>query len=198
MDVIALAKAGIDEAVAPLGSPWRPPGGVAVLNAEDPLVAEMAEHCPGSVIYFARDAGYPIIAAHRATGGRAVVVHGEAAVASPAPQRHAPPAPQLLRHGMGGGMIIDHHHLRRPAPDTRRRHQLPNQPAGLFPQAIVDNHHGEMRTAESPSRLAKMVVKLWMGGRGNGALLRRQSQCHRVPSLERGGLEQADLVKCRV
>jgi cyanophycin synthetase len=76
LEELARVKRVVVEAVAPPGSPWRPPGGTAVLNAEDPLVAMMAEHCPGSVIYFARDAGFPGVEAHRATGGRAVVVRG--------------------------------------------------------------------------------------------------------------------------
>ncbi len=52
--------------------------GAAVLNAADPLVAEMAEFCPGSVVYFTPEADHPVIVAHRENGGRAVVVrHGE-------------------------------------------------------------------------------------------------------------------------
>jgi hypothetical protein len=50
------------------------PGGVAVLNANDPLVVDMAQYCRGSVIYFARDPNNPVIAAHRAKGGKAVFV----------------------------------------------------------------------------------------------------------------------------
>jgi cyanophycin synthetase len=53
------------------------PGGAAVLKADDPLTAAMAPHCPGRVIFFARDGGHPALAAHRAGGGRAVFVrHG--------------------------------------------------------------------------------------------------------------------------
>jgi cyanophycin synthetase len=48
------------------------PHGAAVLNATDPLVAGMAEHCRGGVIYFARDGGHAVIVAHRAAGKRAV------------------------------------------------------------------------------------------------------------------------------
>ena len=48
--------------------------GYAVLKADDPLTAEMAEHCPGSVIFFCRDADDAVIAAHRKRGGRTVVV----------------------------------------------------------------------------------------------------------------------------
>jgi cyanophycin synthetase len=42
-----------------------------VLNANDPLVAPMAEHCSGGVIYFALDGNHPVLAAHRAAGKRA-------------------------------------------------------------------------------------------------------------------------------
>lgn len=53
------------------------PSGYAVLNADDPMTVAMAPYCPGSVIFFARDAGHPLIAAHRARGGRAVFVQNE-------------------------------------------------------------------------------------------------------------------------
>jgi cyanophycin synthetase len=52
------------------------PGGTAVLNAADPLVAAMADHCRGSVTFFARSASHPALTAHRAAGGRAVFVRG--------------------------------------------------------------------------------------------------------------------------
>lgn len=48
--------------------------GVAVLNAGDPLVAEMAELCDGEVIFFARDAKLPVVAEHLQQGGRAVTL----------------------------------------------------------------------------------------------------------------------------
>ena len=63
---LAIVKRVIVENVAPDG--W------AVLNAADPIVAAMAENCPGSVIYFARDRNYPLLATHRAQGRRAVYV----------------------------------------------------------------------------------------------------------------------------
>jgi cyanophycin synthetase len=50
------------------------PGGAAVLNANDPLTAAMAERCPGSVVFFAADPEHPVVRAHRTGGGRAVVV----------------------------------------------------------------------------------------------------------------------------
>ncbi len=48
--------------------------GVAVLNADDPLVAQMAEHCDGEVVFFARHAGSEVITTHLQQGGRAVLV----------------------------------------------------------------------------------------------------------------------------
>ena len=49
--------------------------GVAVLNADDPLVAKMAEYCDGEVMYFTRHAGSELIATHLQRGGRAVMLH---------------------------------------------------------------------------------------------------------------------------
>jgi cyanophycin synthetase len=50
------------------------PRGAAVLNANDPLVAAMAEKCPGSVVFFALSEEHPVIVSHRAAGKRAVFV----------------------------------------------------------------------------------------------------------------------------
>lgn len=50
--------------------------GVAVLNAADPLVAPMADACPGAVTFFAADPMNPVMHAHRASGGRVVSVEG--------------------------------------------------------------------------------------------------------------------------
>ena len=50
------------------------PEGVAVLNAQDPLVLEMAELCDGSVILFAQDPEITAVTEHRKLGGRAVFV----------------------------------------------------------------------------------------------------------------------------
>jgi cyanophycin synthetase len=49
--------------------------GVAVLNAADPLVAQMAELCDGEVIFFARDAESSIVNEHINNGGRAVLLN---------------------------------------------------------------------------------------------------------------------------
>jgi len=54
------------------------PTGTAVLNANDPLVADMAELSHGSVTFFAEDENHPVIARHRDAGGRAVFVRHNA------------------------------------------------------------------------------------------------------------------------
>jgi len=57
-------------------------GGTAVLNATDPIVAEMASACPGSVVYFSSDPAHPLIGTHRAQGHRVVYRDGAAIVAA--------------------------------------------------------------------------------------------------------------------
>jgi cyanophycin synthetase len=54
--------------------------GCGVLNADDPLVVEMAEHCPGSIAWFSHHAGHPRLAQHRAAGGRVVFVRDQSLV----------------------------------------------------------------------------------------------------------------------
>lgn len=54
------------------------PNGVAVLNANDPIVAAMAENCPGTVTLFAADRNHPLLATHRAQGRRTVYVEDDA------------------------------------------------------------------------------------------------------------------------
>lgn len=71
---LAVVKRVIVENVAP--------SGYAVLNAADPIVAAMAESCPGSVIFFARDRMHPTLVAHRANGRRVVYVDQSDIVAS--------------------------------------------------------------------------------------------------------------------
>ncbi|TXI16986.1 MAG: cyanophycin synthetase [Nitrosomonas sp.] len=55
--------------------------GYAVLNAADPLVVSMAEHCPGSVIFFAQDAHNSVLAMHRAQHKRVIFVENRNIVA---------------------------------------------------------------------------------------------------------------------
>ncbi|WP_018605213.1 cyanophycin synthetase [Uliginosibacterium gangwonense] len=48
--------------------------GMAVLNAADPIVAGMAENCPGEITFFTADRHHPVMATHRAQGQRVVYV----------------------------------------------------------------------------------------------------------------------------
>ncbi|AUL46806.1 cyanophycin synthetase [Bordetella trematum] len=57
-------------------------GGMAVLNAADPLVAAMAGACPGRITYFATDGHHPLLATHRAQGARVVYRDDDAIVAA--------------------------------------------------------------------------------------------------------------------
>jgi cyanophycin synthetase len=56
------------------------PDGVAVLNAADPQVVEMAGLCDGDVIYYGLTAELEAIVGHRAVGKRVVFVHGNSIV----------------------------------------------------------------------------------------------------------------------
>ncbi len=76
------------------------PGGTAVLNAADPLVAAMAGHCRGSVTFFARSPGQRVLAAHRAAGGRAVFVRGGRIVLAEGERER--PVASLLRAPLTG------------------------------------------------------------------------------------------------
>lgn len=58
-----------------------PGTGFAVLNAADPLVVSMADHCPGSVIFFARDSHHPALAMHRAQHKRVIYVENRCIIA---------------------------------------------------------------------------------------------------------------------
>jgi cyanophycin synthetase len=66
VEQLARVKRTVIESVAP----W----GAGVLKADDPHVAAMADHCPGTVTFFARADDDPVVAAHRARGGKAVFV----------------------------------------------------------------------------------------------------------------------------
>ncbi|MBI4988148.1 MAG: cyanophycin synthetase [Rhodocyclales bacterium] len=56
------------------------PDGMAVLNAADPIVAKMAENCPGAVTFFAADRHHPVMATHNAQGKRVVYIDGNSIV----------------------------------------------------------------------------------------------------------------------
>jgi cyanophycin synthetase len=60
-------------------------GGVAVLNAADPRIADMASLCDGEVVLYARDGGNEALVAHRAAGGRIAFVRDGCAVLAAGP-----------------------------------------------------------------------------------------------------------------
>ena len=49
-------------------------GGMAVLNAADPVVVGMADNCRGQVTFFAADGQHPVMSMHRAKGRRVVYI----------------------------------------------------------------------------------------------------------------------------
>jgi cyanophycin synthetase len=56
--------------------------GYGVLNADDQIVADMAEYCPGQVIFFGMDPSNPVMSAHLASGGMAAFLrNGELVLA---------------------------------------------------------------------------------------------------------------------
>ncbi|MCD6679709.1 MAG: cyanophycin synthetase [Burkholderiaceae bacterium] len=81
--------------------------GFAVLNADDERVAAMAQSCPGAVIFFAREATNPVLAAHRAHGERVVYRDGDeiACVHRGVEHRIALEDAALTRHGTIGFQV---------------------------------------------------------------------------------------------
>ncbi|MER0204257.1 MAG: cyanophycin synthetase [Nitrosomonas sp.] len=72
-----------------------PKTGYAVLNAADPLVASMAEHCPGSVIFFAQDRHHPVLAMHRAQHKRVIYMESSCIVAASETVEHRIPLNEI-------------------------------------------------------------------------------------------------------
>ena len=56
--------------------------GVAVLNANDPIVVGMANNCRGTVTFFTADREHPVMSTHRAQGQRVVYVENGMLVAA--------------------------------------------------------------------------------------------------------------------
>ncbi len=71
------------------------PHGSAVLNAADPAVADMAQHCTAGVIFFALSKTQPVLAAHLAMGLRGVYVEAGELVAAHGAQRMTIPLAQV-------------------------------------------------------------------------------------------------------
>lgn len=62
--------------------------GMAVLNAADPMSANMADACPGSVTFFTHDPHHPVMATHHAQGRRVVYVENGQIVAAQQQTEH--------------------------------------------------------------------------------------------------------------
>ncbi len=96
---LAVVKRVVVQSVAPHGT--------AVLNAADPMCVQMADACPGSVTFFARDRHHPVIATRRAQGHRVVYVADDHIVARQHDEEHRIPlsAIPLTRNGTIGFQI---------------------------------------------------------------------------------------------
>ena len=99
VDELAVVKRVIVENVSPAGT--------AVLNATDPIVAAMANHCPGDVIFFARDRNHHVLATHRTQGKRVVYVERDALVFGEGRKKYRIPLANvpLTRNGTIGFQI---------------------------------------------------------------------------------------------
>ncbi len=99
VDELAVVKRVIVENVSPRGA--------AVLNAADPQVARMAAHCPGSIIFFARDKANPVLATHKAQGKRVVYAESDAIVCQEGRKSHRIPYTgiPLTRNGTIGFQV---------------------------------------------------------------------------------------------
>jgi cyanophycin synthetase len=78
-------------------------GGAAVLDVDDPLIADMARLCDGEVIFFGIDPANPVLAAHLAAGGRAMLLQDATIMAATGdesvPAADLPPAVAAARNG---------------------------------------------------------------------------------------------------
>lgn len=83
--------------------------GTAVLNADDPLVVDMAKLCRGSVIFFSRNPDSSVLREHRAKGGKAVTVRdGAIVIAIGRDERRVARVADLpLTHGGRIGFQVD-------------------------------------------------------------------------------------------
>jgi len=99
VDELAVVKRVIVENVAPTGA--------AVLNAADPVVARMAHHCPGEVIFFAREKANPVLATHRAQGKRVLYAERDAIICQEGRKKHRIPLANipLTRNGTIGFQV---------------------------------------------------------------------------------------------
>jgi cyanophycin synthetase len=99
LDDLAVLKRVIVQNVAP--------GGMAVLNGADPMVAAMAENTKGDVTFFAQDGSHPVVSMHRAKGKRVVFVEDGMLVAAEGKKEYKVPLADipLTRGGVIGFQV---------------------------------------------------------------------------------------------
>ncbi|MXS84402.1 cyanophycin synthetase [Nitrosomonas sp. HPC101] len=80
----------------------NPEKGVAVLNADDPLVLDMANHCPGSVTFFSCNCRHPVILEQRIQGKRVIYLEKQQIVVAEAGTERRIPLDKirLTKNGM--------------------------------------------------------------------------------------------------
>jgi cyanophycin synthetase len=126
MDQLAAVKQVIVEAV--------PRDGVAVLNADDPLVARMRRHCSGSVILFSAQPENELVERWVRRGGKAVVLEQE-------PQGEL----MVIRDGSRRTMPIGHTHLFPATFDGRARMNIQNALAAAAAAHAAGAHLHDIR-----------------------------------------------------
>ncbi|WP_350282622.1 cyanophycin synthetase [Nitrosomonas sp.] len=80
----------------------NPQTGIAVLNADDPLVLGMASHCPGSITFFSRNNRHPVILEQRVQGKRVIYMEDHHIIVAEAGAERRIPLNQisLTKNGM--------------------------------------------------------------------------------------------------
>lgn len=71
------------------------PSGVAILNADDTLVAAMAENCLASIVYFSFNPKHPLLINHLKQGFRAVYVENKCIVAAEGTSQYRIPLKEI-------------------------------------------------------------------------------------------------------
>jgi cyanophycin synthetase len=84
------------------------PNGYGVLNAADPMVANMANSCTGSVIFFAKDRSQSVLATHNAQGKRVLYVDGNTIIATEGKFEHRIPLSDIpITHNGAVGFQVE-------------------------------------------------------------------------------------------
>ena len=166
-----------------------PRAGTAVLNADDPLVARMARHCDGRVIYFSMqtekgEEGFDRVDGHCGRGGAAIVPRGPTRASC-----------SSLRHG-ARTMPLIYTHLIPATFDGRARMNVANALAAAAAAWAAGAHLHDIRQGlrtfttsffQAPGRLNVVDV------RGFKVVI---DYCHNVDGMRRLA-EFVDLIRSR-